>query len=76
MRTLSRLARPALLAAVSLVAMLAGGCAQTDTGSGTSTMGGARTMPPDEPVGGRAVMRPVPPGQNLPGGDSADSAGH
>ena len=70
MRTFSRLARPALLAAVSVVALVAGGCAQTDTGR----MGGPATAnPPDQPVGGRAVLRPVPPGQNLPGGDSSDA---
>lgn len=70
MHTHSRRARPALLAAVFLAALAGAGCSQT----GTRSMGGPATMPPpDEPVGGRAVIRPVPPGQNLPGGDSSDA---
>lgn len=73
MSTLSRLARPAtgLMLAVAAT-LLSSGCAQT--GSDARSMGAPGTSAtPDQPVGGRAVLRPVPPSQNLPGGDSTGS---
>lgn len=66
--------RSAAALALAVLALLVSGCAQISTERDPSTMGGpGASTSADQPVGGRAVLRPVPPGQNLPGGDSTGS---
>lgn len=75
MSKLSAVARPLGLVLLCLGASLASGCAQQ---SDLGTMGGPEatpSTPDDEMERKRGVLRPVPPAQNLPGGDASGGAG-